>query len=256
MKVGFLQFEPSWGDPQRNIAKVTAALRDQRFDLVVLPELCSTGYLFSSRDELRPYAEPIPEGPTTQALVEIARQKNAFLIAGLVEREGAQLYNTAVVVGPQGVVGTHRKRHFSALEAKLFDRGEDLSVFDLNGVVVGVVICFESWFPEACRAVVLRGAKLLCSPANFGGPQSLAIGRARAIENNVFFVTANRIGAETLNGFEAHFRGQSQIIGPTGDLLARAQDHEEVCVVDLDPQQAGTGKLMGADVQDELQLYR
>ncbi|HJY82994.1 MAG TPA: nitrilase-related carbon-nitrogen hydrolase [Candidatus Binatia bacterium] len=255
MKVAFLQFEPSWGDPQHNLAKITAALTTQTFDLIVLPELCSTGYLFSSRDALRAQAEPIPDGPTTQALVEIARQKDAFVIAGLAEREGVRLYNTAMVVGPQGFVGKHRKRHFSPLEAKLFDRGAGLRVFDLNGVSVGVVICFESWFPEACRALVLQGAKLLCSPANFGGPQSLTIGRARAIENNVFFVTANRTGAETLDGFEAHFRGESQIIGPTGDLLARAQGREGVGVVDIDPSLAGTGKLMGADFHDELQLY-
>jgi predicted amidohydrolase len=188
-------------------------------------------------------------------LVEIARQKDAFVIAGLAEREGARLYNTAVVIGPQGFIGKHRKRHFSPLEAKLFDRGEALSIFDLDGVSVGVVICFESWFPEACRALVLQGAKLLCSPANFGGPQSLAIGRARAIENNVFFVTANRTGAETLEGFDAHFRGESQIIGPMGELLARAQEHEGVSVVDIDLALAGTGRLMGAAFHDELQLY-
>ena len=128
-------------------------------------------------------------------------------------------------------------------------------MFDLDGVVVGVVICFESWFPEACRALVLQGAKLLCSPANFGGPQSLAIGRARAIENNVFLVTANRIGTETLEGFEAYFRGESQIIGPMGELLARAQDQEVVSVVDIDLTLAGTGKLMGANFHDELKLY-
>src|SRR5215510_12192751 len=109
MKVAFLQFEPSWGDPQCNRAKITTALTNQNFDLIVLPELCVTGYLFSSRDALRAQAEAIPEGPTTQALVEIARQKDAFVIAGLAEQEGARLYNTAVVVGPQGFVGKHRK---------------------------------------------------------------------------------------------------------------------------------------------------
>ena len=163
MRVVFLQFEPRWGDPQHNLAQVATALTKQDFHLPVLPELCSTGYLFSSRDALRTHAEPIPEGPTTQPLVEIARQKNAFLIAGLAEREGARLYNTAVVVGPPGFVGKHRKRHFSPLEAKVFDRGEGLTVFNLNGVVVGVVICFESWFPEACRALVLQAAQVLCS---------------------------------------------------------------------------------------------
>jgi predicted amidohydrolase len=255
MKVAFLQFEPRWGDPQYNLTKITAALTHQSFDLIVLPELCFSGYLFPSREALRAHAEPVPDGHTTQALVAIARQKDAFVIAGLAEREGARLYNTAVVVGPQGFVGKHRKRHLSPLEAKVFDRGEALSAFDLNGIIVGVVICFESWFPEACRALILQGAKLLCSPANFGGPQSLAIGRARAIENNVFFVTANRIGAETLEGFEALFRGESQIIGPTGDLLARAQDREGVGVVDIDPSLAGTGKLMGANFDEELQFY-
>src|SRR5262249_23062277 len=105
MKVAFLQFEPSWGDPQHNLAKITAVLTNQSFDLIVLPELCSPGYLFSSREVLRAQAEPIPDGPMTQALGEIARQKNAFVIAGLAEQEGARLYNTAVVVGPQGFVG-------------------------------------------------------------------------------------------------------------------------------------------------------
>jgi len=123
MKVAFLQFEPSWGDPQKNLAKVAAALTNQSFDLIVLPELCFSGYLFPSREALRTHTEPIPDGHTTQALVEIARQKDAFVIAGLAEREGARLYNTAVVVGPQGFIGKHRKRHFSPLEGSLSSLG-------------------------------------------------------------------------------------------------------------------------------------
>jgi len=163
MDIAFLQFAPQWGDPQHNLAAITAALTNHRFDLIVLPELCFSGYLFASRDVLRAQAESIPDGPTTQALIAMAKQKDAFVIAGLAERDGSKLYNSAVVVGPQGFVGKHRKRHFTPLEARLFDRGEALKVFDLNGVVAGVVICFESWFPEACRALVQQGATLLCS---------------------------------------------------------------------------------------------
>ena len=123
MKVGLYQYDVKFGKKSFNLNKVTDTLLKHNFDLMVLPELFTTGYLFSSKEELISYAEPVPNGETTTALIEVANQKQAYIIGGIAEICGDQLYNTAVIVGPNGYIGKHRKIHLTKFEIPLFDRG-------------------------------------------------------------------------------------------------------------------------------------
>jgi predicted amidohydrolase len=256
MKVGFFQFDVALGDKARNLDRVVQALGAEDFDLLVLPEMFTTGYLFESREELIPFAEEVPEGETTQQLIAVARQKNAHIVGSIVEIGGDHVYNTAVVVGPEGLVGRHRKIHLPRFEVPLFDRGSDLQVFDLNGVRVGVVLCFEAWFPETSRILALKGAQVLCHPANFGGPWSLDMIRVRAMENVVYTVTANRIGREHQGGIDAEFRGESQIVNCEGDVLLRADDQQVFAVLEIDPERArDKSNLVCDDMMAELAHY-
>jgi predicted amidohydrolase len=235
MKAGFYQFDIVFGDKARNLGKVTGALAQAAFDLIVLPELFNTGFLFSSRQEVMTYAEPVPDGETSQQLIGLAQQKHAHIVAGLAESENGRVYNTAVLVGPYGFVGKHRKTHLAPIERLLFDRGHELDIFDLGGVRVGIVICIESWIPEIWRLLALKGAQVICSPANFAGRRNTDIIKIRAQENRIHTINANRTGMECHNGRSALFRGESQIICPDGSILYRAGKQECLVVQDIRP---------------------
>jgi predicted amidohydrolase len=157
-----------------------------------------------------------------------------LVIAGVIEKSDDALYNTALVVGPNGWVGRQRKLHLTTLESGLFQRGTQLETFELRSDTFGIVTCFDSWFPEACRDLSRRGAQLLCQPAAFGGTQTLEIMRVRSMENHVFSATANRIGTETAGDLTVDFRGESQIVDCHGRILAAARGDEAAIVAEVD----------------------
>jgi predicted amidohydrolase len=239
MRAGFYQSDVKPGDKAFNLDRVASALGGASFDLVVLTELFATGYLFASKADAAAIAEAVPGGATTSALVDLARARHAFIVGSLVEADGERLYNTAVVAGPHGFVGSHRKIHLPDLERRFFDAGANSAgLFDLDGVRIGVVVCFESWFPERCRRLALAGADILCHPANFGGTMTPDVIRTRAIENLVFTITANRIGRERIGDSVAEFRGESRIVDPEGTILLQAEGAETLGLVEIDPARA------------------
>jgi predicted amidohydrolase len=241
MRVGYYQSDVVPGDRRANLDRMAAALSGASFDLLVLAELFATGYGFADRSAVAAQAEAVPAGPTTGALVDIARSKHAFIVGSLVEADSDRSYNTAVIAGPHGFVGRHRKVHLPDIERRCFDRGhDDGAIFDLDGVRVGLVICFESWFPEYCRRLALGGADILCHPANYGGTMSPDVIRTRAIENLVFTITANRVGQEVVAGALEEFRGESRVVDPEGRVLLQAGRSEECGLVDIDPARART----------------
>ena len=111
MRVGWYQFNPAFGEVKRNLDLVATRLAQMSCDLMVLPELFASGYQFVSKEEVRALAEPVPEGPTTQRLTELARERSMYLVAGLPERDRDTVYNSAVLVGPTGFLGVYRKAH-------------------------------------------------------------------------------------------------------------------------------------------------
>ncbi|AMQ18484.1 nitrilase [Thermococcus peptonophilus] len=238
MKVAYVQMEPVFLDPEVNYSKAEELIRevaDQGAKLVVLPELFDTGYNFRSREEVAEVAGQIPDGPTTEFLVELAKELEVFIVAGTAEKdEKGNLYNSAVVVGPVGwgYIGKYRKVHLFNRE-KLFFRPGNLGfhVFNIGIAKVGVMICFDWFFPESARTLALKGADIIAHPSNLVMPYAPRAMPIRALENRVYTITANRIGEE----FGLRFIGKSTIASPKAEVLAMgSEDKEEVGVVEID----------------------
>lgn len=237
MRVGFVQNNPVFANVQKNLGRVEELLKGQTADLFVLPELFATGYQFKDMEESRSLAELVPGGVTTSMLTAISKKTNAFIIAGLAEIEGDKVYNSAVVTGPSGYIGKYRKLHLFDTEKACFLPGNlPLTLFDIAGAKVGVMICFDWRFPETARTLALMGADLIAHPSNLvltHCPQAMI---TRCLENRIFAVTADRVGIENrLNNEALNFMGQSQVVDPNGNILVRASmTDEEVHVVQLD----------------------
>lgn len=241
MRIGYLQFRPEFGAVERNLRRARELLGDKRADLWVLPELFSTGYQFTSPQEARELAEPVPDGPTTRALLAWAREWSCYIAAGLAELAPQGVYNSAVLVGPQGPLLLYRKTHLFYWEKEHFLPGDTgFQVAEVGGVVVGLMVCFDHLFPEAARTLALKGAQVIAHPANLVLPGIAQLTmRVRALENRVFTVTANRVGEERRGGEALRFTGQSQIVSPRGEVLAGSgEETEEAVAVEIDPGEA------------------
>ncbi|MGC9312845.1 MAG: nitrilase-related carbon-nitrogen hydrolase, partial [Sediminispirochaetaceae bacterium] len=143
MKIGYFQFAPVFGDVEKNRARIIDAVGQSDAELLVIPELATSGYFFSSTSQVERMAEPIP-GPTTDALAEAASRTGCTIVTGLPERDGDTLYNSAVAVGPDGIIGSYRKIHLFSEEKIHFSPGNDgFLLFELNGIRVGVLVCFD-----------------------------------------------------------------------------------------------------------------
>jgi predicted amidohydrolase len=238
MHVGYLQFEPVFGEVKRNLDAVVSRLSGASCDLMVLPELFTTGYQFVSKAEVESLAEPVPDGPTTSRLIELARDRRMHIVAGVAERAGDRSFNAAVLVGPHGYLGTYRKAHLFFEETLFFAPGDTgFQVWDIGQARVGILVCFDWFYPEAARTLALKGADILCHPANLVLPYCPDAMVTRCLENHVFSITANRIGAEQRGGKERlTYIGQSEIISPEGNILHRAgPDREELMILEIDP---------------------
>ncbi len=241
MRVGLYQSHPIFGEVDANVERAMEDLWEIKADLLVLPELFATGYQFISKEEVRKLAEEIPNGKTCQAMLELAKRKNVHIVFGLAEREKENLYNAAAVVGPAGLVGRYRKTHLFFDEKTFFDPGDTgFQVFDLGFATVGVMICFDWWFPESARVLALLGADIICHPANLVLPDCQEAMKTRSLENGVFTITANRVGTEARGGKEPlTYTGESQIVGPRGRVIIRAGKGETgVFTADIDPEEA------------------
>lgn len=241
MKVGFVQNHPEFGNVQANLDRVEELLSGKSADLIVLPELFSTGYRFKNMEEAHQYAELVPGGMTTSFLFSLAKKLNAHFIAGLVEIEEDRIYNSSVIVGPEGFIGRYRKIHLFDTEKTCFHTGRAAPpVFDLDGVKVGVMICFDWRFPETARSLALKGAEIIAHPSNLVLPHCPQAMITRCLENRIFAITADRVGDENrIENETLHFIGQSQVVGPDGNILVRASETgEEVHIVEIDIQKA------------------
>lgn len=224
MKGAILQYDPAYLDVERNLAAVDGLIDSLDADLLVLPELFAAGYFFKSSEDLRSVAETA-DGRTVEQLKAWSRDKNAVIVAGFPELTASGIYNSAAVVSPQGLVGVYRKVHLFYREKELFQPGDlGFPVFDVkdqNGEPyrLGVMICFDWYFPESARSLALSGADVIAHPSNLvrkDCPRSMPI---RALENHVFTVTANRVGGEESDGELLTFIGQSLACDPAGEVL-------------------------------------
>lgn len=241
LKAGFFQFEPVFGAVEKNLETVLSGLRNVEADLVVLPELAFTGYLFEDRSELVPLAEDPAHSRTVDSLVRLCRDRNLFLVTGFAERSGDKVFNSALLIGPDGLVSTYRKLHLFDTEKEYFDPGDmPLEPIGVRGAMIGMMVCFDWAFPEAARVLALKGADVLCHPSNLVLQHCQQAMVTRCLENGVFAVTANRIGSVTRPRGSLRFTGQSQVVTPKGEILRRAKaDTEEVFVTEIDVSIAG-----------------
>lgn len=241
MRIGFVQFKPVFGDVQANIDRLNKLLSHVTADLLVLPELCLSGYQFRDRDELSGYAEPVPGGKSVEAFAEMAELIGGVIVAGVPEMADDKTYNTGVMVGKNGLVAAYRKIHLFDREKEIFNAGsEGFAVHDVGGVNIGMMICFDWIFPESTRTLALLGADIIAHPTNLVLSYCQSVTPGYATVNRVFIITANRTGTESrVEGETLAFTGRSQIVDPKGRILASAGETEEVVkVVDIDISQA------------------
>ncbi|HDR06687.1 MAG TPA: hypothetical protein ENN88_03550, partial [Candidatus Coatesbacteria bacterium] len=199
LTVGYLQFEPRPGDPELNRRRMVELLLPHRADLVVLPELATSGYCLAP-EAMRAVAEPL-DGPTAGIFRELARRTGAAYVVGLPELDGGRLYNSAVLVGAEGLLAGYRKIHLFGFEPEIFTPGEaEPEPVEFRGTKVGVMVCFDWIYPETARVLALKGATVLCHPANLVLPHCPRAMVTRCIENRVFAVTTNRVGEEAWRG--------------------------------------------------------
>lgn len=246
MLIGYFQFEPVFGEVSKNLDSVEEAVDGKDFDLLVLPELCTTGYQFTSRREIEELAESVPDGAAVKRIVNIAQRSNAHIVAGVAEKSEGKIYNSAILAGPSGHIYTYRKIHLFFEEKLWFTPGSQLpKVIDIGSIRIGIIICFDWFFPEIVRILCLAGADAIVQPANLILPYCQSAMKTRSIENRVFTVTSNRIGTEMRGGKKPlTFTGCSQVTDPLGEtLIAAPETEQELKVVEIDPEQARDKKV-------------
>ncbi len=274
IRVASVQFESVAGDKGANLAKVESFVQRaaaHRVELIVFPECCLTGYWFLrklSREQLQAVAEPVPGGPSSQALMGLAKQHRMTVGAGLIERDGEQMYNTYVVAMPQGEFRRHRKIH--AFVNPHLSCGSEFTVFDSPlGCRLAVLTCYDNNIGENVRIVALQGAEVLLAPHQTGGcktpspgcmglidpslwherreaPEAIEAefkgpkGRqwlmtwlpSRAHDNGLFLIFSNGVG---LDDNEVR-TGNAMILDPYGRVLVETwKADDDMIVADLDP---------------------
>jgi len=222
----------------RKIEEFTKKARKKAADVVIFPELSLTGYVV--HDQIYELAETIP-GQSTQRIEDIAKKTGTYIIFGmpeLSEKTEATIFNTAVFVGPKGIIGKYRKMYLpthSVFEEKRYFRpGYQTAAFNTTLGNIGLCICYDIFFPEICRLTRLKGAELIvCISASPAVRRSYfeILTAARALENTAFLAYVNLTGVE--DGLQ--FWGGSRLVGPTGDLLAKAKyDEEDLVICEVD----------------------
>jgi len=225
IQISCAQFEPRIGEIERNVdtsLKLIGEAADSGSRLIVLPELCNSGYVLESREEAYALSEEVSTGSSIARWASLAAERGLYIVAGFLERDGIKLYNSAVVIGPDGVIGTYRKNHLWADEALYFERGDlGFPVFHTPFGRIGVLICYDGWFPEAWRILALQGADIVCVPTNWvpmaeqpaGMPAManvLCMGAAHS--NSMVVAACDRVGTER----GQPFIGQSLIVDHNG----------------------------------------
>jgi N-carbamoylputrescine amidase len=245
VRIACAQYAIREGDPDHNLQRSLHFIRrasTEGADLVVLPELANSGCDLGSRDHALDLAEEIPGGPTVRAWREAADASGVCVVGGLLEREGDVLHNCAVLLGPS-VAGRYRKTHLWNKEKSLYEPGRELPVFDSALGRIGLLICYDAWFPEVARTLALKGAQILCVPSNAPDdwvPEHHRRGDltmlnvhciAGANANRVFVAAANRVGDGYL--------GRSCVADVTGGVLALGGATEEGLIsAEIDAQRA------------------
>jgi len=243
-------------DKEKNLEKILYYIDEaanEGANLVVFPEASLQGYLndlFRVERSIYDYhhenAELIPGGNSVQTIIKKAIEKNIYVVWGMIERDPDQyyiLYNTSVLVGPKGFIGTYRKIHQPGDEVHIFYSGRDWPVYETSIGKIGMMICYDKSFPESSRELALKGAEILVLPTawplRFNGgsyesdPHTMlydVFDIARAVENQCFFISSNHVGVSG----DHEFIGKSQIVAPDGSILSTVGFKEGICYAEAD----------------------
>lgn len=234
--IAVVQSRPVFLDVAANVDRLVGILADTRADVAVLPELATCGYTFASTDEVRT-ASIASDDAALRPLFDLSRERSMGICGGYAERADGRYFNSAFFIGDGRLIANYRKTHLFSDEKEFFSPGDTgFWVFSYKGVPFGMMICFDWFFPEAARALALSGAEVILHPANLVLPYCQRAMFARAVENRVFTVTANRVGTEENSGRRNAFTGGSVVVSPTGDYLLDMDKHAEECrTVQIDP---------------------
>ena len=249
-RVAVAQMDPKLGDTFGNgswiMKQYIREAGNAGAQLVVFPECALSGYVYHSAEEARP-AAVAADGELMRLFATHCRLANIYAIIGFLEHEEATdtIYNSAAVIGPEGLIACYRKCHLPVLGIDRYvGRGNELPIIELPFARIGILICYDMRFPEAARSLALRGADVLVVPTNWpegadSAPEFLT--RARAWENRMYVVACNRVGVER----GTRFIGRSQVVAPDGTFLAQADGTSEtVLYADIDPQKARQKKVV------------
>lgn len=240
LRIGYYQYRPIFGKVQQNVKKVVSALQDARADLIVLPELPFTGYYFRDREEVKQLAEDPHHSATVDSLIALCRERDMYMVTGFAEKQRDKYFNSALLLGPEGIVHIYRKLHLFNEEKHWFDAGDTpLQVQEVRGARIGMMICFDWIFPEVTRALAVLGADVICHPSNLVLSYCQQTMLSRCLENGIFAITCNRFGKDIRPHGELRFTGKSQIVAPKGMLNHRAPSQRgELFITEIDIDQA------------------
>jgi predicted amidohydrolase len=247
-KIACVQMDVEIGNVAANRNRIIEKMKqtaEQGTNLVIFPECALTGYCFTSLEEAKPFAESV-DGESANLLAEICQQTGIHTVAGFIEKDGANYYNAAIMIAPDGIIGTYRKVHLPYLGVDRFLKPGDrpLQIFDTGLGKIGMNICYDINFPEAPRVLKLAGAELYVLPTNWPTgawrtPKFML--NARAQENHFALAAVNRVGTE--RGWR--FIGQSKIVDCIGDIIVEAsEDQEEILFAEIDLQESNRNKIV------------
>jgi predicted amidohydrolase len=263
VKVAVVQMEPVLGDLPANLRSIIAGLEEAASGgarLVVFPECASSGYIFESREEALDSAIEL-DSPMIQELVSACRKRGVHCVVGVLERtKEGKLHNTAVLLGPDGLLARYRKVHLPGMGLDRFvDAGQEpfavQEIRDLD-LRVGMLICYDGVFPEPPRVLGLKGADAVILPTNW--PKGMEHGAehippVRALENTMYFLASNRVGKERY----VSFVGRSSIAGPGGEILAKAGTEEpDVIYATIEPALARAKHIVRIPGKAEIDRFR
>lgn len=240
-KVAVAQFEPRLLDYEYNLSRIVEYTLSTDADLIVFPELATSGYVFCDSAETKSISETFPGGKSIQRLLEVSSERDISIVYGFVEDDHETLYNSSALINPDGSAYLYRKIHLFDREKLFFCPGNlGFNVHPAkNGVLIGMMICFDWQFPEAARCLALKGAQIICHPSNLVLPWAQEAMKTRSLENRVFSITSNRIGTETNRDISLTFTGAGQILGTKGELYAKLDRYEQgVTSAMIDPRLA------------------
>jgi predicted amidohydrolase len=258
VKVATVQFEPTMFEKERNIARLLELCEQAAKEgakLIVTPEMGTTGYCWFDRDEVTPFVEKIP-GPTTERFAALARKHDCHIVIGMPEVDEDGIYfNSAVLIGPDGIIGRHRKTHPYISEPKWAAAGDlHNQVFETKIGRIALLICMDIHFLETARLIALRGADVICHISNWLAERTPApYWISRAFENGCYVIESNRWGLERT----VQFSGGSCVIAPDGQVAAVIDKGDGVALAEIDLDAARLRRVLGEQVfvQRRPELY-